>query len=544
MKCIAAFLLLCSVQCFCQPAVADWPFRTVALSRSRQPAPHESLTIRFLALDHTPTINDSGQVAFSSLIFGNGVDSDSNKTIWSEGSGSLSLVARTGQQAVGMSTGTTYQTFESPILNNLGQTAFRVALPGTTQFSTEPAIYSDAGGVLDLVIRSRVRAFGTPAADRFDGFSDPSLDENGRAVFLGFLQRADSTQFRYRGIWRGTDDDFELIALNDGGTLTDRGTRYFTSFDLPTINRTGQIAIRGSSTTENGSTKDGGIFVHRDGELFTVAMEGEIAPGTSGFKLFDDVGRPRINDNGQVAFLGRLQVRGFPAGEGIWLGDENTLEPVYQSGVPVPGLEGDARFSTFSDPLIDAAGNTAFVATIVGDDVSTGTSRVLWNEAGPLFGLVAREGDQAPGTPNGATFRNFTTRMELNNAGQLAFVGTLVGEGIETGNANGIWAQDLSGTLHLIVRQGDMMDVNDDPLIDDFRTVSGFSIAWDPLSNKDGHRSGFNDRGQLAFQASFTDGSTGIFVSNLVAIPEPSAAILLATSCIGTLLRRRRNQPL
>ena len=62
---------------------------------------------------------------------------------------------------------------------------------------------------------------------------------------------------------------------------------------------------------------------------------------------------------------------------------------------------------------------------------------------------------------------------------------------------------------------------------------------------EDGRRSGFNDRGQLAFWAQFTDGTEGVFVTNLVAVPEPSGCYLLA---LGLLLagvigvRRNRAQ--
>ena len=54
----------------------------------------------------------------------------------------------------------------------------------------------------------------------------------------------------------------------------------------------------------------------------------------------------------------------------------------------------------------------------------------------------------------------------------------------------------------------------------DFRTVNSLGFTAN-TGNGDGRPSGFNDLGQLGFFASFTDGSQGIFVSNLVAIPDP-----------------------
>ncbi|MEZ6072461.1 MAG: PEP-CTERM sorting domain-containing protein [Pirellulales bacterium] len=55
--------------------------------------------------------------------------------------------------------------------------------------------------------------------------------------------------------------------------------------------------------------------------------------------------------------------------------------------------------------------------------------------------------------------------------------------------------------------------------------------------NQDGRNSLFNDRGQVAFGATFTDGTSGIFVSNAVAVPEPASLMLFAVG--ATLLRRR-----
>jgi hypothetical protein len=45
--------------------------------------------------------------------------------------------------------------------------------------------------------------------------------------------------------------------------------------------------------------------------------------------------------------------------------------------------------------------------------------------------------------------------------------------------------------------------------------------------------------GQLAFSATFTDGTSGIFVSNRVAIPEPATFALTLTTLIGCYTTRR-----
>jgi hypothetical protein len=46
--------------------------------------------------------------------------------------------------------------------------------------------------------------------------------------------------------------------------------------------------------------------------------------------------------------------------------------------------------------------------------------------------------------------------------------------------------------------------------------------------------------GQVSFEARFTDGSSGVFVSNLVAVPEPAGAVPLALVLAAVVSRRGR----
>jgi hypothetical protein len=66
--------------------------------------------------------------------------------------------------------------------------------------------------------------------------------------------------------------------------------------------------------------------------------------------------------------------------------------------------------------------------------------------------------------------------------------------------------------LQLNIREGELFEVAPG----DFRVVSGLSFAFG-TGNSDGRPSGFNNVGQLAFWASFTDGSQGVLVSDAVA---------------------------
>ncbi|MEZ6193462.1 MAG: PEP-CTERM sorting domain-containing protein [Phycisphaerales bacterium] len=105
----------------------------------------------------------------------------------------------------------------------------------------------------------------------------------------------------------------------------------------------------------------------------------------------------------------------------------------------------------------------------------------------------------------------------FNNAGQIAFWGRITGPDVITANEDGIWATDRDGKLNLL-RKGDLFDVNDDPLIQDLRTIQSLVLTVD-TGNENGRATPFNDAGELAFILNFTDGTSGIFVAT---IPEPT----------------------
>jgi hypothetical protein len=88
----------------------------------------------------------------------------------------------------------------------------------------------------------------------------------------------------------------------------------------------------------------------------------------------------------------------------------------------------------------------------------------------------------------------------------------------------------------LVARTGDLFDVNDDPLIEDMRTISVVNMVGGS-GGEDGLGISFNDAGQLAFNLFFTDGTGGIFVAT---IPEPATATLMLIAAVGCAARRRR----
>ena len=114
----------------------------------------------------------------------------------------------------------------------------------------------------------------------------------------------------------------------------------------------------------------------------------------------------------------------------------------------------------------------------------------------------------------------------LNDADQIAYR-----------SGSSLYASDRTGTFQRIAGPGDLLEVAPG----DFRTISSVGLgSYYPISEpRPNNSTAFNNRGQLVFWATFTDGTSGIFVSNRVAIPEPSTLALGAMTLLGFFASRR-----
>jgi hypothetical protein len=97
----------------------------------------------------------------------------------------------------------------------------------------------------------------------------------------------------------------------------------------------------------------------------------------------------------------------------------------------------------------------------------------------------------------------------LNNLGQVAFLGTLTGSGVNASNDNGIWVYDPHAGTRLVAREGQTLQIS--PTVALTLKSVGLRIG---ASSGDGRATSLNDNGQIAFTAGFT---TGIDYAELVA---------------------------
>ena len=404
--------------------------------------------------------------------------SAAGRLILSSSGGTLHVIAAAGDLLPGLGDGIRYGgNFREPVYSSTGVAAYAVDLtkdpppfPNLPPPSIASTIWSNSGGTSTLLVRQ----------------GDPVAQTAGSAVF---------------GPPTG-----DTMVINDSGKI-------------------------GFSTQLTGSpTGFSGILVSDTGGNRLVAHRGDPAPGfTSGEQLatgsLDELG---INGQGDVAFFSAIQqVSDAAFLNAIYVEHAGSLHLVAHDGSPLPGLPaGVVLDRADSQPVINDRGEIAFAAEVKGPGVVFDNRFGVWSQGLGGLHLFTRDMDQAAGLDAGVLYDSLQI-PSLNSRGQAMFQGDLTGPNIDSTNDHGLWAESITGELRLIARTGDVIAVGPG----DTRTIRTLSISDYSSGNDDGRRSPISDRGEVAFQALFMDGSSGVFVSELVAVPEPTSVVLAAIAC-------------
>ena len=223
-------------------------FRTVAMTGD--PAPGTGPGVVYSDLSTTrAVINGSGQVVFRGLLTGTGVDGTNNAGIWSDGSGSLGLVARDGDAALGAEPGVQYIGLFASRINEAGRIAFKSTLTGPGVDSTnDRGIWSEGSGSLSLVMREGNAAPGTEPGVVYSSVNIPLFNGAGQTAFVSFLTGPGVDNTNDRGIWSGGSGSLGLVAREGAAAPgTGPGVVYI-NLNGPVFNGAGQTAFNSHLT--------------------------------------------------------------------------------------------------------------------------------------------------------------------------------------------------------------------------------------------------------------------------------------------------------
>lgn len=499
-----------------------------------------------------PVLNNAGQVGY---VF--------RGDAWVNDNGSLQLIAQHGAPAPG--TNRYFSSIGYVRLNESGQVAFNSLLAdsadGRPDFADE-GVWLWNSGVIEKVARAGDQAPGTPPGVVFERttsrtIANSTINDAGQIVFSPQLAGPGVTQSNNGGIWLGTSGSLRLLA-REGDPAAGMPAGVIFDWIPPVLypnagvlNHAGQTVFRGLVTGPGVDAGDNsGVWYWNGDSLELIAHEGQQAAGTAagtqwGNFISNDnnagLHHPTLNNRGQAAFFGELRGPGVDDSNnrGIWLRDNGSFNLIVRTGDLAPGTSADLRFHTFNEFALNGSGEIAFGANITGPGATTDNSWGIWAGTADSLRLVARMGDPAPGTDPATVFYallpNQGAGPALNARGQVLFYGSLAGPGIDATNDFGVWAETVDHVLTLIARTGDQLEVAPG----DRRTISFLTFPSFGSGNEDGRGSTFNDRGEVVFKAEFTDGSSGIFLSDLVAVPEPSSYCLMAAAVVSVLMGRK-----
>lgn len=524
------------------------------------------------------SINNHGQIAFAADIIG---PSGTVRRILSDTASPFinqpTTVVAIGDTVVGAPTGVTYFGFDRPTITDAGNVGFTgrrsdmafaqgdVNYDGLSLFMTSVSDPGQARVVLTAADET-VAALGGESVSSFNELAGPRFDSDGgfNGAFgfgVDFVPGSPGRDEIINSVVVSGDADgiSRVIAAPFIDTLPSLPSADVLRTNLVpgyfnTSNPRGEVMFLQEVLTGGALPPELAIFSEAAGSVGDPAIlikQGDPLPqfGSDIVVSYIETNLA-VNDAGQHAYIVSYGLSGSSIAEqGFALFSETIGSPgapgvVHRTGDLIPGtLDNNFDFDITTRNFLEvsAGGHVA----IASNTVSPSSSHGLWlqgpeaNSELELVYLLRRNGDDilergylnddpfnGPAAP--ALYEHKLLYLELNAQGQAAFFVNLTTDPLinPVDNLVGgtIYATDLEGNVQIIARTGDLFDVNDDPLLEDFRTLDQVTL------------NGFNDRSELLFHATFTDGSSGLFVA---LVPEPSSLALLGLGGLA-LLRRRR----
>jgi len=360
-------------------------------------------------------------------------------------------------------TAVAFTSFSTPSIRD-GDVAFRALGPSGNNAN---GIYTNVGGALRTVANVGTSIPG--GTNTFSSFGTQVSLSQGVVAFRG----SRSTTPVQEGLY--TDTNGSLARIVDRNTPIPGGTGNITSYGLNLTIDQGQIAFAAS-----GGSDQQGIFRHDGSTLHVVARDGTPIPGQ--LFAFDNFFVQYVGlDAGKTLFRGVNEPEVYI---GIFTDLTGPLTTVIDNDTLLPGA--GVNFFFAASPIL-RNGKMAFVAA---DDVAAPTVNCVYSDVSGSLAPIACLGDPAPSI--GGTF-SFLQDTAFNGEA-VAFRGT------NNSSVPAIYT-NLGGELMKTIARNDVLDN---------KIVNTPSVSIEAI-----------DGNSIAFQTTFTDGTSGIYIATYPALDLP-----------------------
>lgn len=438
--------------------------------------------------------------------------------------GELSLVAREAFPAPGVTDGV-FASFGDPVLNADGAVAFMARLAGGAGVTagTSRGVWADVDGTLTLVARQGDDAPGLAPGVRFASFRQLVLPDDAGPAVLATVKGPGISGANDLGLWSADESGELSLVVREGDAVTlGAGSATLKSFSI----FAGTPLSRGQSRHMAGQRSFTFLARFTSGEQALVKAQVGQAPAALleqdqavGSALdpgsYAGFGAPCVSGSAtEFGFLAELHAGvgdiTKPSSKAIFRqGSELELEARTNFGAP--GTDA-AVFAWLSDPVVNSANALAFLGRLAAGvgDAASGHTTGLWFDDGAGLALAVRQSDEAPGIKGAATFKAFK-QFVLPDAGGVVFTAKVGGAGLHANEDFGVWAADGVGAIELMLRTGDRITVDGVE-----HTVARMWLLED-AKGVAGQSSGFDNAGSLAVLVKFKDGLRAV----LRCIPVP-----------------------
>jgi len=381
---------------------------------------------------------------------------------------SFRVVAVQGQAASGLSGGSVYKDFDGqePVINQAGYVAFVASFDGD---DTGAGVCAEGDSGLYLVARSGNQAPGTADGVLFDApLGPPALNDSGQVAFGAALTGPGvDINANLEGLWLLDPDDGLDLVVREGDSAPGTGSEFDDLLDAtsrpPHLSAAGSLGLIG--TLVDGAVGDT-IWTASATSISAVAARGDASPGNPTGVEFLTVGHnpdgggvlPVINASNTTAWFAWVTdtMAGMSRGQtGLWVGTAGNLTPGVLTEDAVPG--GAGAFTGMQSPDLNNAGEIAFLGYVSSGGNSNGDNTRIFAGAPGALQVVARAGDTAPG---GGADVYFESMVRYNGTGVVINGQGAVAFIAEIGGGDVVSADDTGvwsnggGTLHLVARAG------------------------------------------------------------------------------------------